>query len=228
MLSNHQIISVSCHKNEENLDCSKTQKLNINAIICKVRRISFTPEKIRLRFPQDDKGTNLKERMHCTSSEFINGFNEDGEGSIHQAQKELTLYGTLFDLAVLKKHTNETITKKVFIIADIVHLSESLYITYDLFIRARKVYINNELTMDMNFKTFKSKQKYYVVHSKQFRFRNGDFNLSMRHRRYGRVDILDSYVDTLEDNCSPKIFPSKANCSKMSCFGWLSASSQIS
>ena len=132
---------MACHKNEGNLDCSKTQKININAIICKVRRISFTPEKIRLRFPRDDKGPSVKERIHCTSSEFINGFNEDGEGSIHQAQKELTLYGTLFDLAVLKKHTNEMITKKVFVIADIVYLSQSLYITYDLVIRARKVYI---------------------------------------------------------------------------------------
>ena len=82
----------------------------------------------------------------------------------------MTLHGTLFDLAELEKHTNPDKTERVNVLADIVHMTKPLFITYDLTIRARKVYINEALTMDMSMTEFKSKQKYHVLHSKQIRF----------------------------------------------------------
>ena len=94
------------------------------------------------------------EKNYCTSKEFINGFNEDGR-DLHKTQKEFTLYGTLFNLDTLKDHINETLTEKVFVIADIVYMTKSLLLTYDLSIRARKVFINKSLKMDIGLKKFK-------------------------------------------------------------------------
>ena len=85
-------------------------------------------------------------------------------------QRVVTLHGTLFDLAELEKHTKPDKTERVNVLADIVHMTKPLFINYDLTIRARKVYINEALTMDMSMTEFKSKQKYHVVHSKQIRF----------------------------------------------------------
>ena len=50
-------------------------------------------------------------------------------------------------------------------------MTESLHLTYDLKIRARKVYINKPLTMEMDMEKFKSEQKYHTVFSKQFQFK---------------------------------------------------------
>ena len=94
---------------------------------------------------------------------------------------------------------------KVFVFADTVYMSESLHISYELKIRARNVYINYDLTMDMSMATFNSKQKYHVVHEKQIKF----YKLLMRHRKYGKVDILDASIKQRGNQCSPKIFPSK-------------------
>ena len=151
-----------------------------------------------------DGSSGTIEKNHCTSKEFINGFNEDGR-DLHKTQKEFTLYGTLFNLDTLRDHINETLTEKVFVIADIVYMTKSLLLTYDLSIRARKVFINKSLKMDIGLKKFKSKQENYVVYSKQFSFDNLGQKILMRYRKYGRVDILDSSINPLEESCSPKI-----------------------
>ena len=41
-------------------------------------------------------------------------------------------------------------------------------------------------------------------------------DLLMRHRQYGKVDILDTSKSSSETHCSPKIFPYKAHHSNMS------------
>ena len=198
------------------LDCSETPSHNLNAIICKAKHIKG-PKMIRLRFPIDEKKPEDEEFDHCVSDDFIDGFNEDGIG-LHQTLKEFTLYGTLFDLAELEKHTNETMTEKVYVIADIVYMSKKMVglLTYDLNIRARKVYINYPIKSEISFESFKSKQENYVVYSKQLSFDNGGQNFLMRHRKYGRVDILDSSINPLEESCSPKIDPYKVICPNIS------------
>ena len=50
-------------------------------------------------------------------------------------------------------------------------MTESLHLTYDLKIRARKVYINKPLLMEMKMEKFKSEQKHHTVFSKQFHFK---------------------------------------------------------
>ena len=50
-------------------------------------------------------------------------------------------------------------------------MTDSLHLTYDLKIRARKVYINKPLLMEMKMEKFKSEQKHHTVFSKQFQFK---------------------------------------------------------
>ena len=117
----------------------------------------------------------------------------------------------MLEISTSANHENVHIILKVYVFADTVYMSESLYISYDLKIRARNVYINEDLTMDMSMATFNSKQKYHVVHAKQVKFNNLRLGsiLLMRHRKYGRVDILDTSIKQRANQCSPKIFPSK-------------------
>ena len=83
-------------------------------------------------------------------------------------------------------------------------MSDRIFITYDLKIRARKVFINRVLTMKVDKNEF-TKNNNYLVLEKQFEFKNG---LLMRHRKYGRVDILDRSPST-KKHCTPKVFPSE-------------------
>ena len=50
-------------------------------------------------------------------------------------------------------------------------MTESLHLTYNLKIRARKVYINKPLLMEMKMERFKSEQKHHTVYSQQFEFK---------------------------------------------------------
>ena len=50
-------------------------------------------------------------------------------------------------------------------------MTDSLHLTFDLKIRARKVYINKPLLMEMKMEKFKSEQKHHTVYSKQFEFK---------------------------------------------------------
>ena len=103
----------------------------------------------------------------------------------------------------MKYHTSN-ITKSAYIWADVVYMSDPIFITYDLKIRARKVFINRVLTMKVDKDEFTMDNNYLVL-EKQFEFKNG---LLMRHRKYGRVDILDRSPST-KKHCTPKVFPSE-------------------
>ena len=149
------------------MDCTRTDSKHVNAIICKAKGTSYN--KIRLKFPQDEN-PHINVDTHCSSSDFINGFNDGGK-DLHRTQKVVTLYGTAFDLAILKEHTNPERTKTVYVRADYVYMSEELYLTYDLKIRARKVFINDSLIMEMDMNTFSSRQKHYTVNSKQIQLK---------------------------------------------------------
>ena len=147
--------------------------------------------------------------LKASNSIEMQGFNDDGEDT-HKRQPIVKMYSPNFDLSTLKKHTSN-ITKSVYLWADIVYMSDSIDITYDLKIRARKVFINRPLTMKVDIEKFEMSNNYLVL-EKQFEFKNG---LLMRHRKYGRVDILDR-SPSKKKHCSPKIFPSEESFQKLS------------
>ena len=156
---------------------------DLNGQYCSVKDIE-TPL-VMFSFPMEDFFPD--EFGPCESSEFITGFNREGE-IFNKELDKIELYGINFDLATIENHTTD-VTREVIVRADTVYMSRDMVINYKLKIRARKIFINKKLMMVLVMSTYRSSQANHVVVEKHYKFKQG---FVMRHKSFGLVDIFDT------------------------------------
>ena len=176
-----------CKRNQTTLDCSNLNSLSdVNSIVCYDN--SKTYQSILITFPLDDANLKPEDLGICEKFEFFQGLYSKGGGRFDQKKEYLTLRGINFDLSTLEKHTSE-VTKEVTVRAAVVYLSKELVINYDLKIRAKQVIISKPLKMNISIDTFQEKQSNHVQFERHIQLSK---TLLLRHRRFGRIDVVDS------------------------------------
>ena len=113
----------------------------------------------------------------------------------------LTIRVVSFDIADLETNTNENLTKEVAIWADVVTISRPITINYRLKIIARKVMIDEKISMKLPIEKVKN-QTYVTKFEKHFGFKE----TNVRHRKYGLIEIIDEAPPNVVNNvtgCQP-------------------------
>ena len=153
----------SCTDDNGHLSCGG----NIQELICDLKEQNFTT--VTFEFPKDVDEKDVDKFYEAeTNSYFREMNNVNGKSNATKYLKELTLYGTKFDLATLPEHTGPR-TQKVTILADTVFFAKTkdtgpLKIDYKLIIRARVVAISQNILMNMTKDSFFSgKESNHVV-----------------------------------------------------------------
>ena len=112
----------------------------------------------------------------------------------------LTIRVVSFDIADLETNTNENLTKEVVIWADVVTISKPITINYRLKIIARKVMIDEKISMKLPIEKVKN-QTYVTKFEKHFGFKD----TNVRHRKYGLIEIIDEAPNVVNNvtRCQP-------------------------
>ena len=168
--------------------------------------------KIRVRWPLDyydyDYYYNndllqyrVKDLQKCQSDSFFNKVQVDSE-AMNRLEKHVEILAIVFDLSSLEKHVGKR-TESVLIRADTVICTENIEIHYNLKIRAREVYIEyRTLTMLLSNEEFVDNVNGTVLVEKNFRLEGKD--ILLRHRQYGKVDIIDVVNPSFPSYCCNK------------------------
>ena len=183
------------------LDCNLASYLGIDAtnfVYCEARNSG--QDKITVAFPDIEPLFRGFENYGACESNFIKNFNDRGS-EIHKTLDKIQIYAVKFDLSDLGYHTSENRTKEVVVFADTIFMSKDLFITYQLILRARRVFINKRLLMQMDMPLFLSSQKYHTYMEEHYL----SPELKLRHRKYALVDILDTHIATVFEplSCLP-------------------------
>ncbi len=159
--------------------------------------------KIKFKFPLDVQEVEVADFGIGESALFFKDFNGRSV-EYSKLQKSLTLYDTKIDLATLPGLTGNR-TEEVYVQADTVYMSSPMHLTYKLFINARKVSINQALSMEMDWQAFiddeawTNQEKYIYI----------DQDLTVRYRKFGQVEVLDEAPNqgkARQGACTPGLF----------------------
>ena len=189
------------------LDCSElSSSMSIGSVGCHILTDETSKiEKIAYNFPVDDVEVPVEDFGPGESEAFFSEFN--GDKDFARVQRSLKLYGTKLDLASLATLTSHE-TREVTIRADTVYTSTPLTISYNLKIVARVASISEPVAMVVSKDTFSADDSFKTMFEKEVQITP---TLTMRHRKFGLLDILDQAVsvsDTIasSDACSPMLF----------------------
>ena len=202
----------SCSNDNGHLSCEG----DIQELICDLKEQNFTT--VTFEFPKDVEEKDIDKFYEAeTNSYFREMNNVNGKSNATKYLKELTLYGTKFDLSTLPEHTGPR-TQKVTILADTVFFAKTkdigpLIIDYQLIIRARVVAISQNILMNMTRGSFFSvNEPNHGVDSwsdvQEIVSNVGD--ASFTFKRLGLIEIQQASVLTdfepAFDRCTPHVF----------------------
>ena len=188
------------------MDCTSIDKLK--NLPCLISQTDFS--NILIKFPKDRFETNENNYAKQQSSKFLESFNSqfdetNTKNNHSKFMRNLTLYGTFYDLAQIKELTSE-MTEVVEIKADTVYLNpnSSFEINYHLDIKARIVSLNSPLIMKMSKEQFLDNKSIESWAFKEEFYKNG--NVTMHRIDFGLVKILHTANEGyIEDPCKPKV-----------------------